>query len=94
MWYYLSGDSFPLLTIIGSGNFGTREIQSLSCLSILNIGQRSLVRDLECQVVVVTQNYSLQESLHKVTIMLTHQYTLVHGTGMCQAVRVWKGIVL
>ncbi|KAL4239796.1 CDP-diacylglycerol--glycerol-3-phosphate 3-phosphatidyltransferase [Mactra antiquata] len=49
LWYYISGSTLPVLTLIGSPNFG----------------YRSLYRDLECQVAVVTSNSSLQEQLQE-----------------------------
>jgi CDP-diacylglycerol--glycerol-3-phosphate 3-phosphatidyltransferase len=49
LWYYPADEEHPLLTLIGSSNYG----------------QRSLIRDLECQVAMVTQNTSLRKSLHE-----------------------------
>ncbi|XP_030840085.1 CDP-diacylglycerol--glycerol-3-phosphate 3-phosphatidyltransferase, mitochondrial [Strongylocentrotus purpuratus] len=48
LWYYLPEESLPSLTLIGSPNFG----------------HRSVHRDLEAQLAIVTQNASLREQLH------------------------------
>jgi CDP-diacylglycerol--glycerol-3-phosphate 3-phosphatidyltransferase len=48
LWYYLAGEPLPSLTLIGSSNYG----------------HRSLSRDLEAQVAVVTSNQQLREALH------------------------------
>ncbi|XP_054726594.1 CDP-diacylglycerol--glycerol-3-phosphate 3-phosphatidyltransferase, mitochondrial [Anastrepha obliqua] len=47
LWYYLPGASFPNLTLIGSSNFG----------------ERSVNRDLETQVCLVTSNDGLSSRL-------------------------------
>ncbi|XP_055385153.1 CDP-diacylglycerol--glycerol-3-phosphate 3-phosphatidyltransferase, mitochondrial [Condylostylus longicornis] len=47
LWYYLPNSNYPNLTLIGSSNFG----------------ERSVNRDLESQVCVVTLNKSLQKRL-------------------------------
>ncbi|XP_058461876.1 CDP-diacylglycerol--glycerol-3-phosphate 3-phosphatidyltransferase, mitochondrial isoform X2 [Malaya genurostris] len=47
LWYYLPGSSLPNLTLIGSSNFG----------------ERSVNRDLEAQICVVTTNNGLQRKL-------------------------------
>ncbi|KAK7081920.1 CDP-diacylglycerol--glycerol-3-phosphate 3-phosphatidyltransferase [Halocaridina rubra] len=49
LWYYQPGASLPCLTMIGSPNFG----------------RRSVHRDLESQVVIVTGNTGLQSVLHQ-----------------------------
>ncbi|KAK7475409.1 hypothetical protein BaRGS_00033359 [Batillaria attramentaria] len=49
LWYYLPRQSTPSLTLIGSPNFG----------------YRSVYRDLECQVAVVTDNEGLREQLRE-----------------------------
>ncbi|XP_045125336.1 CDP-diacylglycerol--glycerol-3-phosphate 3-phosphatidyltransferase, mitochondrial-like isoform X2 [Portunus trituberculatus] len=49
LWYSRPGQTWPVLTMVGSPNFGWRSVQ----------------RDLETQVVVVTQNTALREALHK-----------------------------
>ncbi|CAL4202519.1 unnamed protein product, partial [Meganyctiphanes norvegica] len=48
LWYYPPQSSTPNLTLVGSPNFGWRSTQ----------------RDLESQVVLLTQNAQLQSSLH------------------------------
>ncbi|XP_053688244.1 CDP-diacylglycerol--glycerol-3-phosphate 3-phosphatidyltransferase, mitochondrial isoform X2 [Sabethes cyaneus] len=47
LWYYLPGSCLPNLTLIGSSNFG----------------ERSVHRDLEAQICVVTKNENLQRKL-------------------------------
>ncbi|XP_005097727.1 CDP-diacylglycerol--glycerol-3-phosphate 3-phosphatidyltransferase, mitochondrial [Aplysia californica] len=49
LWYYLPGHALPSLTLVGSPNFG----------------YRSVYRDLECQVAIVTENKGLQEQLRE-----------------------------
>lgn len=49
LWLYLAGSSRPCLTLIGSPNFGYRSVH----------------RDLEAQVAIVTENKALQEQFHK-----------------------------
>eukprot|EP00066_Takifugu_rubripes_P028497 XP_011617763.1 PREDICTED: CDP-diacylglycerol--glycerol-3-phosphate 3-phosphatidyltransferase, mitochondrial [Takifugu rubripes] len=49
LWYYLGGRDRPCLTLIGSPNFG----------------HRSVHRDLEAQIAMVTQNQELQEQLQE-----------------------------
>ncbi|XP_051889112.1 CDP-diacylglycerol--glycerol-3-phosphate 3-phosphatidyltransferase, mitochondrial isoform X2 [Pristis pectinata] len=49
LWYYLSGSKWPCLTLIGSPNFGYRSVH----------------RDLEAQLVIVTENRKLQQQLHQ-----------------------------
>lgn len=50
LWLYLAGSSLPCLTLIGSPNFGYRSVH----------------RDLEAQVAIVTKNKSLQQQFHQV----------------------------
>ncbi|PVD39134.1 hypothetical protein C0Q70_01762 [Pomacea canaliculata] len=50
LWYYLPEQTMPSLTLIGSPNFG----------------YRSVYRDLECQVAMVTDNQNLQKQLKEV----------------------------
>ncbi|KAL8163403.1 UNVERIFIED_CONTAM: CDP-diacylglycerol--glycerol-3-phosphate 3-phosphatidyltransferase [Gekko kuhli] len=49
LWLYLAGSSLPCLTLIGSPNFGYRSVH----------------RDLEAQVAIVTKNKSLQQQFHQ-----------------------------
>lgn len=47
LWYYPPGSKYPCLTLIGSPNFG----------------ERSVKRDLETQLAIVTENKELREKL-------------------------------
>lgn len=49
LWLYMPGSSLPCLTLIGSPNFGYRSIH----------------RDLEAQIAIVTENQNLQQQLHE-----------------------------
>ncbi|XP_068761233.1 CDP-diacylglycerol--glycerol-3-phosphate 3-phosphatidyltransferase, mitochondrial-like [Montipora capricornis] len=49
LWYYLANNPLPNLTLIGSPNFG----------------HRSVYRDLEAQVAIITNNCDLREALHE-----------------------------
>ncbi|KYO41014.1 CDP-diacylglycerol--glycerol-3-phosphate 3-phosphatidyltransferase, mitochondrial isoform B [Alligator mississippiensis] len=49
LWLYLAGSTLPCLTLIGSPNFGYRSVH----------------RDLEAQVAIVTENRDLQHQLHQ-----------------------------
>ncbi|GFR58042.1 CDP-diacylglycerol--glycerol-3-phosphate 3-phosphatidyltransferase [Elysia marginata] len=49
LWYYLPSQALPSLTLVGSPNFG----------------YRSVYKDLECQVAIVTKNKGLQEQLRE-----------------------------
>uniref|UniRef100_A0A8B9C0V8 CDP-diacylglycerol--glycerol-3-phosphate 3-phosphatidyltransferase n=1 Tax=Anser brachyrhynchus TaxID=132585 RepID=A0A8B9C0V8_9AVES len=49
LWLYLAGSNLPCLTLIGSPNFGYRSVH----------------RDLEAQVAIVTENKALQQQLHQ-----------------------------
>ncbi|KPP61355.1 CDP-diacylglycerol--glycerol-3-phosphate 3-phosphatidyltransferase, mitochondrial-like, partial [Scleropages formosus] len=57
LWYYLHGKDRPCLTLIGSPNFGYRSVH----------------RDLEAQIAIVTENEALQEQLQQ----LRSQGTLI-----------------
>ncbi|XP_046579098.1 CDP-diacylglycerol--glycerol-3-phosphate 3-phosphatidyltransferase, mitochondrial-like isoform X1 [Haliotis rubra] len=61
LWYYLPGESLPSLTFIGSPNFG----------------YRSVYRDLECQLAVVTENTRLREQLREEHVRLYQSSNLV-----------------
>lgn len=50
LWLYLAGSSLPCLTLIGSPNFGYRSVH----------------RDLEAQIAIVTESRALQGQLHQV----------------------------
>ncbi|XP_064607284.1 CDP-diacylglycerol--glycerol-3-phosphate 3-phosphatidyltransferase, mitochondrial-like [Liolophura sinensis] len=49
LWYYPCGKTLPDMTLIGSTNFGYRSVH----------------RDLEAQLAIVTTNHSLRTELHK-----------------------------
>lgn len=49
LWYTLPGDRHPSLTLVGSPNFGGRSVH----------------RDLETQVAIVTKNAALRERLYE-----------------------------
>ncbi|KAL3875758.1 hypothetical protein ACJMK2_033676 [Sinanodonta woodiana] len=54
LWYYLPSDTLPVMTLVGSPNFG----------------YRSVYRDLECQVAIVTQNKALRQQLREEHVRL------------------------
>ncbi|CAJ1080015.1 CDP-diacylglycerol--glycerol-3-phosphate 3-phosphatidyltransferase%2C mitochondrial [Xyrichtys novacula] len=54
LWYYLQGQDRPCLTLIGSPNFGYRSVH----------------RDLEAQIAIVTDNEELQSQLQEEQEML------------------------
>lgn len=56
LWHYPANRTLPNLTLIGSPNFG----------------HRSVYRDLETQVAIVTDNKGLSEALHKEKTQLYH----------------------
>ncbi|XP_076366374.1 phosphatidylglycerophosphate synthase 1 isoform X2 [Tachypleus tridentatus] len=58
LWVYYPGESLPSVTLIGSPNFG----------------YRSVYRDLEAQVAIITRNENLRKQLHKEQQNL-YQYT-------------------
>ncbi|KAE8576146.1 hypothetical protein XENTR_v10004067 [Xenopus tropicalis] len=49
LWFYSAGADLPCLTLVGSPNFGYRSVH----------------RDLEAQIALVTENKELQQQLHK-----------------------------
>ncbi|XP_055971740.1 CDP-diacylglycerol--glycerol-3-phosphate 3-phosphatidyltransferase, mitochondrial [Sorex fumeus] len=49
LWLYVPGSSLPCLTLIGSPNFGYRSVH----------------RDLEAQIAIVTESPALQQQLHQ-----------------------------
>ncbi|XP_054448864.1 CDP-diacylglycerol--glycerol-3-phosphate 3-phosphatidyltransferase, mitochondrial isoform X1 [Pteronotus mesoamericanus] len=49
LWLYLAGSGLPCLTLIGSPNFGYRSVH----------------RDLEAQIAIVTESRALQQQLHQ-----------------------------
>lgn len=54
LWYYLPGEELPAMTLIGSSNFG----------------ERSVNRDLESQVCIVTASKSLKQRLDRECVRL------------------------
>lgn len=54
LWYYLRGQERPCLTLIGSPNFGYRSVH----------------RDLEAQIAIVTENEELQNQLQEVSALI------------------------
>ncbi|GLD60154.1 CDP-diacylglycerol--glycerol-3-phosphate 3-phosphatidyltransferase, mitochondrial [Lates japonicus] len=85
LWYYLQGQDRPCLTLIGSPNFGYRSVH----------------RDLEAQIAIVTENEELQSQLQEEQEMLYQRSTEVSsstissemqirrrgGFGFCSALR-------
>lgn len=61
LWYYLQGQDRPCLTLIGSPNFGYRSVH----------------RDLEAQIAIVTENKGLQSQLQEEQEMLYQRSTEV-----------------
>lgn len=58
LWYYVGGRDHPCLTLIGSPNFGYRSVH----------------RDLEAQIAIVTENEELQMQLQQVGLPLRHRF--------------------
>ena len=48
LWYYLPDSKYPIATMVGSANYGYRSVE----------------KDLEAQMTIVTRNPDLQKSLH------------------------------
>ncbi|KAM9716726.1 CDP-diacylglycerol--glycerol-3-phosphate 3-phosphatidyltransferase, mitochondrial [Menidia menidia] len=64
LWYYLRGQDRPCLTLVGSPNFGYRSVH----------------RDLEAQIAIVTENEELQSQLQEEQEMLYRRSTEVSST--------------
>ncbi|XP_042371337.1 CDP-diacylglycerol--glycerol-3-phosphate 3-phosphatidyltransferase, mitochondrial-like [Plectropomus leopardus] len=64
LWYYLQGQDRPCLTLIGSPNFGYRSVH----------------RDLEAQIAIVTENEELQSQLQEEQEMLYQRSTEVSNS--------------
>uniref|UniRef100_A0A3Q3IQT4 CDP-diacylglycerol--glycerol-3-phosphate 3-phosphatidyltransferase n=1 Tax=Monopterus albus TaxID=43700 RepID=A0A3Q3IQT4_MONAL len=64
LWYYLQGQDQPCLTLIGSPNFGYRSVH----------------RDLEAQIAIVTENKELQSQLQEEKEMLYQRSTEVSSS--------------
>ena len=61
LWYSPPGEDHPVLTMVGSPNFGYR-LATVASLCTILVG-RSVERDLETQMVVVTSNDGLRDRL-------------------------------
>ncbi|KAG5262398.1 hypothetical protein AALO_G00274720 [Alosa alosa] len=80
LWYYLDGSDRPCLTLIGSPNFGYRSVH----------------RDLEAQIAIVTENEELQAQLQQEQEMLYKQSSEVSGNTFKQPdryVKLWVKLV-
>ncbi|KAJ8366245.1 hypothetical protein AAFF_G00365080 [Aldrovandia affinis] len=80
LWYYLHGCDRPCLTLIGSPNFGYRSVH----------------RDLEAQIAIVTDNRDLQTQLQQEQEMLYQRSTEVSSATFRQPdryVRLWVQLV-
>ncbi|KAL2078485.1 hypothetical protein ACEWY4_026170 [Coilia grayii] len=80
LWYYLDGSERPCLTLIGSPNFGYRSVH----------------RDLEAQIAIVTDNEELQAELQQEQEMLYKRSTEVSGNTFNQPnryVKLWVKLV-
>ncbi|TNN68453.1 CDP-diacylglycerol--glycerol-3-phosphate 3-phosphatidyltransferase, mitochondrial [Liparis tanakae] len=64
LWYYLQGQDRPCLTLIGSPNFGYRSVH----------------RDLEAQIAIVTENEELQSQLQEEQEVLYRRSSEVSGS--------------
>ncbi|XP_029621309.1 CDP-diacylglycerol--glycerol-3-phosphate 3-phosphatidyltransferase, mitochondrial [Salmo trutta] len=80
LWYYLRGQVRPCLTLIGSPNFGYRSVH----------------RDLEAQIAIVTDNQELQAHLQEEQEMLYQRSTEVSSSTFQQPdrhVKLWVKLV-
>ncbi|KAM7381365.1 hypothetical protein PAMA_012283 [Pampus argenteus] len=80
LWYYLQGQDRPCLTLIGSPNFGYRSVH----------------RDLEAQIAIVTENEELQSQLQEEQEMLYQSSTEVSSSTFEQPdrhVKLWVKLV-
>ncbi|KAM3591840.1 uncharacterized protein V6R79_008165 [Siganus canaliculatus] len=80
LWYYLQGQDRPCLTLIGSPNFGYRSVH----------------RDLEAQIAIVTGNEGLQAQLQEEQEMLYKRSTEVSSSTFEQPnrhVQLWVKLV-
>lgn len=79
MWSYMPGESLPSMTMIGSPNFGFRSVN----------------RDLEAQLVIVTKNEKLRKQLHKEqTCFLKYSREINNDTFRQQRYRVPRWVAL
>nr|XP_028571280.1 CDP-diacylglycerol--glycerol-3-phosphate 3-phosphatidyltransferase, mitochondrial isoform X1 [Podarcis muralis]XP_028571289.1 CDP-diacylglycerol--glycerol-3-phosphate 3-phosphatidyltransferase, mitochondrial isoform X2 [Podarcis muralis]XP_028571298.1 CDP-diacylglycerol--glycerol-3-phosphate 3-phosphatidyltransferase, mitochondrial isoform X1 [Podarcis muralis] len=80
LWLYLAGSSLPCLTLIGSPNFGYRSVH----------------RDLEAQVAIVTENKALQQQFHQEQEQLYLRSSMVSASTFEQSsryVQLWVKMV-
>ncbi|XP_036937378.1 CDP-diacylglycerol--glycerol-3-phosphate 3-phosphatidyltransferase, mitochondrial isoform X2 [Acanthopagrus latus] len=80
LWYYLQGQDRPCLTLIGSPNFGYRSVH----------------RDLEAQIAIVTENEELQNQLQEEQETLYQRSTEVSSSTFEQPdrhVQLWVKLV-
>nr|XP_006635218.1 PREDICTED: CDP-diacylglycerol--glycerol-3-phosphate 3-phosphatidyltransferase, mitochondrial isoform X1 [Lepisosteus oculatus] len=80
LWYYLQGSDKPCLTLVGSPNFGYRSVH----------------RDLEAQIAIVTENKELQAQLQQEQEMLYQRSTEVSSSTFEQPnryVKLWVKLV-
>ncbi|KAJ4920111.1 hypothetical protein JOQ06_022343 [Pogonophryne albipinna] len=80
LWYYLQGKDRPCLTLIGSPNFGYRSVH----------------RDLEAQIAIVTENKALQSQLQEEQERLYQRSTEVSSSTFEQPdrhVKLWVKLV-
>lgn len=80
LWLYVPGSSLPCLTLIGSPNFGYRSVH----------------RDLEAQIAIVTESAALQQQLHQEQERLYLRSGLVSATTFQQPsrqVKLWVKLV-
>nr|XP_057924317.1 CDP-diacylglycerol--glycerol-3-phosphate 3-phosphatidyltransferase, mitochondrial isoform X2 [Doryrhamphus excisus] len=80
LWYYLQGRDRPCLTLIGSPNFGYRSVH----------------RDLEAQIAIVTENKQLQDQLQEEQEMLYRRSSEVSRSTFEQPdrhVKLWVQLV-
>lgn len=80
LWYYLQGQDRPCLTLIGSPNFGYRSVH----------------RDLEAQIAIVTENQDLQAQLQEEQEMLYQRSTEVSSSTFLQPnrhVKLWVKLI-
>lgn len=68
LWYYLPGEKLPSATMVGSPNFGYRSVE----------------KDLETQITVVTKNEDLRHNLHKEQSRLFDEAKLVESATYAQ----------
>ncbi|KAG4068288.1 hypothetical protein HA402_007808 [Bradysia odoriphaga] len=78
LWYYLPGCDLPTVTLIGSSNFG----------------ERSVNRDLETQICLVTTNESLQRMLQVETDHLFQNGSMAEEALMSRPVPRWVRTVV